>query len=95
MEWHSVVFIEESRFCLYASDGYVHVQHKPGKHHLPECIFLRRTGPTLGFRCGEPSVTTLEVIFLQGKVNSAHYIAQVVNPVLLSFLRQECNVLFQ
>ena len=32
--------------------------------------------------------------FLQGKVNSAHYIAQVVNLVLLPFLRQEGDVLF-
>ena len=33
--------------------------------------------------------------FLHGKVNSAHYIAQVVNPVLLPFLRQEGDVFFQ
>ena len=33
-------------------------------------------------------------MFLQGKVNSAHYISQV-NPVLLPFLRQEGDVLFQ
>ena len=35
------------------------------------------------------------LVFLQGKVNSARYIAQVVNPVLLPFLRQEGDVLFQ
>ena len=35
------------------------------------------------------------LVFLQGKVNSARYIAQVVNPVLLSFRRQEGDVLFQ
>ena len=34
-------------------------------------------------------------MFLQGKVNSARYIAQVVNPVLLPFIRQEGDVLFQ
>ena len=33
-------------------------------------------------------------MFLQGKVNSARYIAQVVNPVLLPFLRQKGYVLF-
>ena len=32
---------------------------------------------------------------LEGKVNSAHYIAKVVNPVLLSILEQEGDVLFQ
>ena len=35
------------------------------------------------------------LVFLQDKVNSARYTAQVVNPVLLSFLQQEGDVLFQ
>ena len=35
------------------------------------------------------------LVLLQGKVNSARYIAQVVNPVLLTFLRQAGDVLFQ
>ena len=34
------------------------------------------------------------LVFLQGKVNSAPYIAQVVNPMLLSFFKQEADVLF-
>ena len=34
------------------------------------------------------------LVFLQGKVNSARYITHV-NPVLLPFIRQECDVLFQ
>ena len=35
------------------------------------------------------------LVFLQGKETSARYIAQFVNPMLLSFLRQEGDVLFQ
>ena len=35
------------------------------------------------------------LVFLYGKVNSACYIPQVVNPVLLPFLRQESDELFQ
>ena len=35
------------------------------------------------------------LVFLQGKVNSARYIAPAVNPVLLSFIRQQGVVLFQ
>ena len=34
-------------------------------------------------------------MFLQSKINSTHYIAQVVNPVLLPLHRQESDVLFQ
>ena len=35
------------------------------------------------------------LVFLQDKVNSAHYIAQIVNPMLLSFHRQKGDELFQ
>ena len=34
-------------------------------------------------------------MFLQGKVNSARYIARIVNPVLLPFVQQKGNMLFQ
>ena len=33
-------------------------------------------------------------VFLQSNVNSARYHAQVVNPVLLLFIQQECDVIF-
>ena len=35
------------------------------------------------------------LVLLQSKVNKARYIAQVVNPVLLPYLRQKGDVLFQ
>ena len=34
-------------------------------------------------------------VFLQCKVNSVRHIAQVVNPVLLPYIRQEVDVIFQ
>ena len=34
-------------------------------------------------------------LFIQGKVNSARYTAQAINPMLLPVLRQEGDVLFQ
>ena len=47
--WRSVVFSEESRFCLYASDGRTRVRRGPGERHLPECISPRHKGLTSGF----------------------------------------------
>ena len=38
VEWRSVVFSDESRFCLYASGGRTSVRRRPGNHHLPDCI---------------------------------------------------------
>ena len=44
---------------------------------------------------GAISYNLSHLVFLQGKVNRARYIAQVVNPILLPFLQQEGDVLFQ
>ena len=88
LEWCSLVFNDESRFCLYANDGHTYVWHRPGEHHLPQCIRPRLTGPTSGFMVwGAINYNSWShLVFLQGKINSACYIAQIVNPVLLPFL---------
>ena len=38
VEWRCVLFSDESRFCLYVSDGHTHVWPGSDEHHLPECI---------------------------------------------------------
>ena len=88
VEWRSVVFSDESRFCLYPSNGHTRVRRRPDERHLPECIRSRQTGPISGFIiCGVISYNLQsDLVFLQGKVNSACYIAQVAMPVLLPFL---------
>ena len=63
VERHSVVFSDESRFCLCASDGRTgvqrtRVQRTPGERNLPECINPRYTDPTSGFILWEPSLTS-------------------------------------
>ena len=96
VKWCTVVFNDESRFCLYASDGLIHVWHGPGEHHLLKYIRPWHTVPTSGFMVwGAISYNSWpHLVFLQGKLNSAYYIVQV-NSVLLSFNQQECDVLFQ
>ncbi|GBN76927.1 hypothetical protein AVEN_200071-1 [Araneus ventricosus] len=37
-EWRSVVFSDESRFCLGASDGRVLVRRRPGERLQPTCL---------------------------------------------------------
>ena len=94
VEWRSVHFSDESNFCLYASDGRTRVWHRPGERHLAECIHPQHTGPTSGFMVWGGHQLQLLVRFCvsAGKMNSAHYIVQVVNPVLLPFLQQEGDV---
>ena len=87
VEWHFVVISDESRFCLYANDGRT---RRSGECHLPECICPQHTVPTSDFMVwggGAISYNSRShFVFVQGKVNSARYIAQVVNTVLLPFL---------
>ena len=82
---------------LYANDGHTHVWRRPGVHHLQECFCSWHTGPSSNFMVWEAvSYNSLShLLFLQDKVKSACYIAQVVNPVLQPFLRQEGDVFFQ
>ena len=96
VELRSVVFNDEGWFCLYASIARTHVRHRPNECHLLECIRLRHTGPTSGSMVwGASSYNSRShLAFLQGEINSARYIVQVVNPVLLPFLRQEGYELF-
>ena len=91
VEWHSAVFSDESSFCLYTSNRHTRVRHRPGERYLPECIRSRHTGPTSGFIVwGAISHNSRSrLVFLQDKVNSAHFIVQVFKHVLLLFLRQE------
>ena len=58
VEWRSVFFNDESRFCLYASDGRTRLRRRPGERHLPECIQPPHTGPISGLTVWGPSVTT-------------------------------------
>ena len=95
MEWCFVVFSYGNWFCLYSSDGCTCIRHRPGEHYLPEWIHPRHIDLTSGFMVwGAISYNSRShLVFLQGKVNSACYIAQVVNPMLLPLLRQEGDVL--
>ena len=95
VEWHSVVFSDESRFSLYARDGCTHVGIGL-MNVIFQSAFAHDTGPTSGFMVwGMISYNSWPyLVFMQSKVNSALYIAQVVNPMLLPFLQQEGDVLF-
>ena len=97
-EWScTLILSNESRFCLYASDECTSVRRGPGERHLPDCICPNHTGLISDFLIWRAISykSRSHLVFLQGKLNSALNIAQVVNPVLLPFLRQQGAVLFQ
>ena len=70
-------------------DGHKRVRHRPGERHFLECFCPRYHGL---HGVGAISYNSQShLVFPQGNVNSA----QVVNPVLLTFIRQEGDVLVQ
>ena len=60
-------------------------------------VIFRRTGSISGFIVwGAISLNSRShLVFLQSKVNSARHIVQAIIPVILSFIRQEGDTLFQ
>ena len=97
VEWRSVVPSDESRLCLYVSDGRIRVRRGPGERHLSERIRPWHIGSNSAFMVwgAISSNSRFHFMFLHGKVNGTRYISYVVNPVLLSVLRQEGDVVFQ
>ena len=70
-----------------------------GSLHLVSVIFQSAfahdtQAPPQASWCGAIITARSHLVFLQDKVNSVRYIAQFVNPVLLSFLRQDVDVAF-
>ncbi|GFV90769.1 transposable element Tcb1 transposase [Trichonephila clavipes] len=47
-DWPQVVFSDESRFCFWYHDGCIRVRRYAGERCLPECVFERHSGLTLG-----------------------------------------------
>ncbi|GFT03912.1 transposable element Tcb1 transposase [Trichonephila clavipes] len=46
IDWHQVVFSDESRFNLWNHDDHIHVRRYAGERCLPECVIERHSGPT-------------------------------------------------
>ncbi|GBL76157.1 hypothetical protein AVEN_234440-1 [Araneus ventricosus] len=86
-EWRSVVFFDESRFCLGASDGRVLVR-RPGERLQPTFLWPRHTGPTPGVMVWRitsfDSRSTLVIIPHTPTANL--YISLVIQPVALPFM---------
>ena len=87
-EWRSVVFSDESRFCLGAIDGRMLVRRGPGERLEPSCLRRRHTGRTPGVMVwgaiSYDSRGTLVVI--PSTLTANLYIRLVIEPVVLSFM---------
>ncbi|GBN42152.1 Transposable element Tc1 transposase, partial [Araneus ventricosus] len=87
-EWRSVVFSDESRFCLCASDGRVVVKRRTGQRLQPTCLQPRHTGPTPEVMVwGAISYDSRSTLVVIPRTLTANlYVNLVVQPVVLPFM---------
>ena len=96
-EWRSIVFSDESRFYLGASDGRVLVRRRPGERLQLNCLRPRHAGPTPGVMfwgaISYGSRSTLVVIPNTQPANL--YVSLVIQPVVLPFMNSIQREVFQ
>ncbi|GBM30418.1 hypothetical protein AVEN_202997-1, partial [Araneus ventricosus] len=87
-EWRSVVFSDESRFCLGADDGRVLVRIRSGERLQPTCLQPRHTGPTPGVMVsGAISYHSRSTLVVIPRTLTANlYVSLVIQPVVLPFM---------
>ncbi|GBM70362.1 hypothetical protein AVEN_151495-1 [Araneus ventricosus] len=87
-EWRSVVFSDESRFCLGASDGRVLVRRRPGERLQPTCLLPGHTGSTPEIMVwGSISYDSRSILVVIPCTLTANlYVSLVIPPVMLPFM---------
>ncbi|GBM94684.1 hypothetical protein AVEN_274906-1 [Araneus ventricosus] len=96
-EWRSVVFSDESRFCLGVSDGRVLVRRRLGEHLQPTCPRLDTLDLHLELWSGEQfqhdSRSTLVVI--PRNLTANVYVSLVIQPFVMPFINSIQGGAFQ
>jgi hypothetical protein len=97
IEWQTIVFSDESRFCLGQSDSRQHVRRRPGERAHPDVVTERHTGPTPGVMVwGAISYDSRsDLVVVQGTMNARQYVDRVVQPVVIPFMSTIQNGVFQ
>ena len=97
--WQSVLFSDESRFCLRKLDGRIKVWRCPGKR-FADCCVDRVTpfgGGSVMVWGGISAVGKTPLIVINGNMTAQRYRDEVLQPVALPYLRRNLgpNAVFQ
>ncbi|CAH2020579.1 unnamed protein product, partial [Acanthoscelides obtectus] len=98
-EWNSIVFSDESRFCLGMHDGRARVRRRRGERRNPQFFVERHVHHTVGVSCcGWGAIaygSRSPLIFIRGNMNAQRYIHEVLEPHLLPYLDTLADPTFQ
>ncbi|GFV99798.1 HTH_Tnp_Tc3_2 domain-containing protein [Trichonephila clavipes] len=81
VDWHQVIFSDESRFNLWAHDARIRVRRYAGELCLPECVIERHSGLTVGVTVLGAISYHLRSNFLriESNLNSNRYVHEVLS----------------
>ncbi|CAH2001844.1 unnamed protein product [Acanthoscelides obtectus] len=96
-EWNSIVFSEESRFCLGMHDGRARVRRRRGERRNPQFFVERHVHHTVGVMVWGAIAygSRSPLIFIRGNMNAQRYIHEVLEPHLLPYLDTLADPTFQ
>ncbi|CAH1994188.1 unnamed protein product [Acanthoscelides obtectus] len=96
-EWNSIVFSDESRFCLGMHDGRARVRRRRGERRNPQFFVERHVHHTVGVMVWGATAygSRSPLIFIRGNMNAQRYIHEVLEPHLLPYLDTLADPTFQ
>ncbi|CAH1982106.1 unnamed protein product [Acanthoscelides obtectus] len=100
-EWNSIVFSDESRFCLGMHDGRARVRRRRGERSChrrnPQFFVERHVHHTVGVMVWGAIAygSRPPLIFIRGNMNAQRYIHEVLEPHLLPYLDTLADPTFQ
>ncbi len=97
-QWNSVLFSDESRFCIDHVDGRQRVWRRRGERFANCCVMEvnRWGGASVMVWAGISFRHRTPLVFIDGNLTARRYIAEVLEPELIPFLEQHQDIaLFQ
>ena len=95
-QWSSVVFSDESRFCLQQGDGRIRVWRKKGERYADCCVREqdRHRGGSVMVWGAIDTHEKSNLIIIDGNLNAAQYVDQVINPEVVPLFVRRPNLVF-
>ena len=93
-QWQSVMFTDESRFCIDMNDGRAKVWRRQGEHYADCCVreCSRWGGGSVMVWGGISWRYRTPLVVLEGNLTSRRYIDEVLEPVVVPFLQNHADV---
>lgn len=94
MEWNTVLFSDESRFCIDRPDRRQHVWRRRGERFGDACVRQgnRWGGASVMVWAGITARRRTPLVIVDGNLTAQRYVDHIIRPVLLPFLQANDDV---